>query len=87
MLALRGNYKAKVGVRRNSFRPYRTEPHFRGSTQDSVRRGANSILGYFRASLREGSSVASLKFIEEQPQILRLTTPELKGVRGPVRSE
>jgi hypothetical protein len=33
------------------------------------------------------SSVASLKFIEEQPQILRLTTPELKDVRGPVRSE
>ena len=24
---------------------------------------------------------------EEQPQILRLTTPELKNVRGPVRSE
>ena len=33
------------------------------------------------------SSVVSLKFIEEQPQILRLTTPELKDVRGPVRSE
>jgi hypothetical protein len=31
-------------------------------------------------------SVVSLKFIEEQPQILRLTTPELKDVRGPVRS-
>ncbi len=33
------------------------------------------------------SNVVSLKFIEEQPQILRLTTPELKDVRGPVRSE
>ncbi len=32
-------------------------------------------------------NVVSLKFIEEQPQILRLTTPELKDVRGPVRSE
>ena len=31
--------------------------------------------------------VVSLKFIEGQPQILRLTTPELKDVRGPVRSE
>ena len=31
--------------------------------------------------------VASLKFVEEQPQILRLTNPELKNVRGPVRSE
>ena len=30
--------------------------------------------------------VVRLKFIEEQPQILRLTTPELKDVRGPVRS-
>jgi len=26
------------------------------------------------------------EFVEEQPQILRLTTPELKSVRGPVRS-
>jgi len=34
-----------------------------------------------------GISVLSLKFLEEQPQILRLTTPELKDVRGPVRSE
>jgi len=25
--------------------------------------------------------------MEEQPQILRLTTPELKDVRGPVRSD
>ena len=33
------------------------------------------------------ASVASLKFVEEQPRILRLTTPELKDVRGPVRSE
>ncbi len=33
------------------------------------------------------TSAVSLKFIEEQPQILRLTTPELKDVRGPVRSE
>jgi hypothetical protein len=31
-------------------------------------------------------SAVSLKFIEEQPQILRLATPELKNVRGPVRS-
>jgi len=31
--------------------------------------------------------VVSLKFFEEQKQILRLTTPELKDVRGPVRSE
>jgi hypothetical protein len=33
------------------------------------------------------SSVVSLKLVEEQKQILRLTTPELKDVRGPVRSE
>ena len=33
------------------------------------------------------TSVVSLKVIEEQPQILRLTTPELKDVRGPARSE
>jgi hypothetical protein len=32
-------------------------------------------------------SVVNLKFVEEQPQILRLTTPEVKDVRGPVRSE
>jgi hypothetical protein len=31
--------------------------------------------------------VVSLKFFEEQKQILRLTTPELKDVRGPFRSE
>jgi len=31
---------------------------------------------------RSSASVASLKFIEEQPQILRLTTPELKDVRA-----
>ena len=37
--------------------------------------------------IRAVASVVSLKFIEEQPQILRLTTPELKDVRGPVRSE
>jgi hypothetical protein len=30
--------------------------------------------------------VATLRFAEMQPQILRLTTPELKSVRGPVRS-
>jgi hypothetical protein len=30
--------------------------------------------------------VVSLKFIEEPPQILRLTTPELNNVWGPVRS-
>ena len=28
--------------------------------------------------------MVSPEFIEEQPQILRLTTPELKDVRGPV---
>ena len=39
------------------------------------------------ASELQRASVVSLKFIEEQPQILRLTTPELKDVRGPVRSE
>ena len=33
------------------------------------------------------ASVVSLEFVEEQMQILRLTTPELKDVRGPVRSE
>jgi hypothetical protein len=38
------------------------------------------------SNLMTGPSVVSLKFIEEQPQILRLTTPELKVVRGPVRS-
>ena len=40
--------------------------------------------------LKEGgkrSSVVSLKYVEKRPQILRLTTPELKDVRGPVRSE
>ena len=45
-----------------------------------------------RARLRSpplwiGTSVVSQKFIEEQPQILRLTTPELKNIRGPVRSD
>jgi len=30
--------------------------------------------------------VVTPKFIEEQPQILRLTTPKLKYVWGPVRS-
>jgi len=29
----------------------------------------------------------SQKFIEDQTQILRLTTPKLKDVWGPVRSE
>ena len=33
------------------------------------------------------ASVVSPEFIEEQPQIVRITTPELKDVRGPVRSE
>jgi hypothetical protein len=33
------------------------------------------------------ASVVSLKFIEEQPQILRLTTPKLKSAWGPFRSE
>jgi len=36
---------------------------------------------------RQDTSGVSLKFIEEQPQILRLTAPELKDVWGPVRSE
>jgi hypothetical protein len=36
--------------------------------------------------LRPIYRVVSLKFVEEQKQILRLTTPELKDVRGPVRS-
>jgi hypothetical protein len=31
--------------------------------------------------------VVSLKFIEEQKQILRLTTPKLKNAWGPVRSD
>jgi len=34
------------------------------------------------AMIRPGS-VVSLKFIGRQTQILRLTTPELKDVRGP----
>ena len=29
------------------------------------------------------TTLVTLKLIEEQPQILRLTTPELKDVRGP----
>lgn len=32
------------------------------------------------------SSMVTQKFIEERPQILRFTTPKLKGVWGPVRS-
>ncbi len=37
---------------------------------------------------RHPARVVSLKSIEEQPQILLIsTTPELKDVRGPVRSE
>ena len=35
----------------------------------------------------DGLSVANPKYVEEQPQILRLTTPKLKNVWGPVRSE
>jgi len=31
-------------------------------------------------------SALGLKFAEVQPQILRLTTPKLKNVWGPVRS-
>jgi len=39
-------------------------------------------------SLSSSRSFAlSPKIVEEQKQILRLTTPELKDVRGPVRSE
>jgi hypothetical protein len=30
--------------------------------------------------------VVTQKFIEKQPRILRLTTPKLKNVWGPVRS-
>jgi hypothetical protein len=36
---------------------------------------------------RMSAGVLSLKLIEEQPQILRLTIPKLKDVWGPVRSE
>ena len=36
---------------------------------------------------RVGDEGWRLKSVEEQPQILRLTTPELNYVRGPVRSE
>ena len=39
------------------------------------------------AGCTQVASVLSLKFIEEQTQILRLTTPKLKDVWGPVRSE
>jgi hypothetical protein len=40
-----------------------------------------------RELLRHHTSVVRLKIVEEQKQILRLTTPELKDIRGPVRSE
>jgi len=36
--------------------------------------------------LPRASGVATQKFIEEQPPILRLTTPKLESVWGPVRS-
>ncbi len=49
--------------------------------------GTTKVVPFYKAIYEMGSSVVSLKFIEEQPQILRLTTPELKDVRGPVRSE
>ena len=47
--------------------------------------GSGGIVSFSSQFL--GSSVVSLKFDEEQLQILRLTTPELKDVRGPDHSE
>jgi hypothetical protein len=35
-----------------------------------------------KGQLRKGLRVESPKFIEEQPQILRLTTPRLKSTPG-----
>jgi hypothetical protein len=43
--------------------------------EDAVRVGSDAV------------SVECPKFVEEQKRILRLTTLELKDVRGPVRSE
>jgi hypothetical protein len=45
--------------------------------------GTTKVMPFFKAVDETGSSLVSLKFIEEQPQILRLTTPELKDVRAP----
>ncbi len=53
-----------------------------GSRTKNCPRGTGKANG---CGTRPGA--VSLKFIEEQPQILRLTTPELRDVRGPVRSE
>ena len=53
-------------------------------------RGQKAIRGSVLLNLFAGImivSVVDLKFAEEQKQILRLTTPELKNVRGPFRSE
>jgi len=49
--------------------------------------GTDKSVPFQNTNYATSSSEVSLKFIEEQPQILRLTTPELKDVRGPVRSE
>ena len=46
-----------------------------------------SALSYGQGGVITRASVVGLKFIEGQPQILRLTTPKLKDVWGPVRSE
>jgi hypothetical protein len=51
------------------------------SAQKDGERGMDGLRSLFPAS------VVGPKFVEEQPQILRLATPELKDVRGPVRSE
>ena len=45
------------------------------------------LLQSAKANAHLNSSMVSLKLVEEQKQILRLATPELKSVRGPVRSE
>jgi hypothetical protein len=51
------------------------------------KRSRTTHLSAHHHSINFNSSVVSLKFMEEQPQILRLTTPKLKNVRGPDRSE
>jgi hypothetical protein len=40
-----------------------------------------------KMSLSEPAGVVRLKFIEEQPQMVRLTTPKLKEVWGPACSK
>jgi hypothetical protein len=59
------------------------------TTGEGLERGGKGsrLASLLPAWSARGPSVVSLKFTEEQPQILRLTTPELKDVRGPVRSE